>query len=664
MLGFGDQVSETITHFIGYFNISIEAVKMRLEYREFKAEPDAALSHGEILAIPAEPKMSLAPASFDPGVNYLPAPWTPIGNVMSPWVHAEPIDVQLHGNNIQRQPLPIYSSGHNANVHIAEQSPFVGPQAPETSLVLQQTSHMQDNDIIVLGDHSAADLHWGDNSALADLSVDALLVSISFSHELPGASSEMPQFFSDQTESMNVSEEILIGSPDVAVISAPSDGVYINGVKAAAAPVWDDFKPVQLSAPNPTSAQINHETMVIDGKDTVGSVSVEAGSNILVNEVVLNNTGTPGAHFAVAGNYYNINAIIQTNAYSDIDNLGNGFAGQQQLCAPSTNAMNIANFISHAGQVRVPVVEGNPPVFPQNWQVTVMNGDLMQMNWISQYNFLSDNDAHVLSSGGSYTTITTGSNGMLNTASFANLCNSYDLVIIGGHMYSGNLIFQTNVLFDDDTLTTAGGGGAYSGKLSTSENLLWNSASIKTGDTTNWVTGLPDHYKEAMEGLANGNHKMPDGFQSDQVFQSAAGLKMLYISGNVYDLSYISQTNILGDSDYVAHYEDALRAASHDTVWDISTGSNALINIATIVDSGHGNGTSYAGGGVYSDSILIQAEMLAQHPEKMTSQNQPLANEVVAFLDDDAMQPQTVDHAPIHLSDTTHSVDVMQTALA
>ncbi|MHC1550427.1 hypothetical protein [Phyllobacterium sp. K27] len=663
MFGFGDHISESIAHFIGYFSTSIEAVKMRLEYREFKATPDAPHAHGEILAVETDPQVQLMLAGFVPDVNYLPAPWTPIGNSILPWVNVEPIDVQLHGHNLLHKLAPIQSSGHG-NGKPFEHSPFIGPQVPETSVVLQQTSHMQDNDIVVVGEHSAVGLHWGDNSGLASLSVDALVVSESFSDELPETTSGMPQFFDDQRDSINTAVESLTETPDVTVIGSPSEGVYLNGTRTSEAPVLDDYKPAQLSTPNAPAPATSHQTTTINGKDIVGTVSLEAGSNILVNEVVLNSTGTSGAHFAVAGNYYNINAIIQTNAYSDADSFDNGFANQQQLCQPSTNAMNIASFISHTGQVQVSPPTGEAPVFPQNWQVTVMNGDLMQMNWISQYNFLSDNDAHVLTSTGSYTTIVTGSNGMLNTASLANLYNSYDLVIIGGHLYSGNLIFQTNVLFDDDTLTTGSGAGTYSGQLSTSDNLLWNSASIQSASTTNWVAGLPDHYKDAMDGLAGGDYNMPDGFRSDLALEGISGLKMLYISGNVYDLNYISQTNILGDSDYVAQYEEALLAASHDTVWDISTGSNALINTATIVDGGHGNGTSYAGGGVYSDSILIQAEILAAQPEQGAGQGQPLANEVVAFLDDEAMQPQTTDHEPIHLSDTTHSVDVMQTALA
>lgn len=663
MLGFGDHISESIAHFIGYFSTSVEAVKMRLEYREFKSAPDAPQSHGEILAIQTDPQMQLAPATFVPDGNYLPMPWTASSNDVLPEVNVEPIDVQLYGHNLYHKTVPIHSSG-NGNGQSLEQGPFIGPEVPETSMVLQQISHMEDNDIVILGNHSPVDLQWGNNADLATLSVSALLVSNLFSHELPDTASGMAQFFNDQRDSIDAAEELLTGISGINVVASPPAGVYLNGTTVLEAPALDDYKPAQLAAPNTPATATGHQAMVINGKDIEGTVSLEAGSNILINEIVLTNTGTSGAHFVVAGNYYNINAIVQTNAYSDIDSFGNGFAGQQQLCEPSTNAMNIANFISSTGQVQVPAATGEAPVFPQNWQVTVMNGDLMQMNWISQYNFLSDNDAHVLSSTGSYTTITTGSNGMLNTASFANLCSSYDLVIIGGHLYSGNLIFQTNVLFDNDTMTTGSGAGAYSGTLSTSYNLLWNSASIQSADTTNWVTGLPDHYKEAMSGLADGNYKMPDGFRFDAALQGIAGLKMLYISGNVYDLNYISQTNILGDSDFVARYEDALRATSHDTVWDISTGSNALINVATIVDSGHGNGTSYAGGGVYSDSILIQAEIIAQQPGHGSGQGQPLANEVVAFLDDDAAPSQAADHIPIHLPDATHSVDVMQTALA
>ncbi|MDQ0995016.1 hypothetical protein QFZ34_000193 [Phyllobacterium ifriqiyense] len=663
MLGFGDHISESIAHFMGYFSTSVEAVKMRLEYREFKDAPDVPQSHGEILAIQTDPQMQLAPGTFVPDGNYLPMPWTASSNDVLPGVNIEPIDVQLYGHNLYHTAVPIHSSG-NGNGQSLEQGPFIGPEVPETSMVLQQTSHMEDNDIVITGNHSPANLHWGDNADLATLSVSALLVSNAFSHDLPDTASGMAQFFSDQSDSMDVAEGLLTGISGITVVASPTAGIYVNGTTVSKAPVLDDYKPAQLATPNTPESATGHQALVINGKDIAGTVSLEAGSNILVNEIVLTNTGTSGAHFAVAGNYYNINAIVQTNAYSDIDSFGNGFVGQQQSCGPSTNAMNIADFISSTGHVQVPAATGEAPVFPQNWQVTVMNGDLMQMNWISQYNFLSDNDAHVLSSTGSYTTITTGSNGMLNTASFANLCNSYDLVIIGGHLYSGNLIFQTNVLFDDDTMTTGNGTGAYSGTLSTSDNLLWNSASIQSAGTTNWATGLPDHYKEAMSGLADGNYKMPDGFRSDAALQGMAGLKMLYISGNVYDLNYISQTNILGDSDFVARYEDALRATSHDTVWDLSTGSNALINVATIVDGGHGNGTSYAGGGVYSDSILIQAEIIAQQPGHGSGQGQPLANEIIAFLDDDASPSPDADHTPIHLLDTTHSVDVMQTALA
>ncbi len=171
-----------------------------------------------------------------------------------------------------------------------------------------------------------------------------------------------------------------------------------------------------------------------------------------------------------------------------------------------------------------------------------------------------------------------------------------------------------------------------------------------------------------MNGLSNGSFGMPAGFHGDQALQGIEGLRVLYISGSVYDVNYIEQTNILGDADYVAHYEDALLTASSETVWDISTGSNALINIASIADNDPGGGgTSYVGGGVYSDAILIQADIICVQPDsdQATGQGQQLANEVVAFLENEADSPCNDDHAPpVHVPDTCQSVDVMQTVLA
>ncbi len=668
MLGFGDQISESIAHFVGYFHTSIEAARARIEYREFKAAPDGEPHLNSILAVETSPNQQFDPGSYQPNLHYVPTPWSPVGEVMMPWVSADPIEVDLHGVRLPHHHTHLHSSGSGLSVS-GQPAPYFGQDPSETSVVLQQTSHLQDNDIVIMGTKVPVNLDFPDDAAFAHLSANAFSISDALTTDYVPGAGDMAQFFANEIANIHAAADgPLAATPGVTVIAAPSiDGLYVNGVETTTAPVIDDYIPNLLKpgeAGNSPGTITTTEPTVISSEDIVGSVTVHAGGNLMVNEVVLNSVNSVGAHFAVAGNYYHIDAIVQTNAYSDSDTFQNGFAGQQSLCQPSTNVMNIANFAHHIDSAQSAAAAGDEPVFPQNWQITVVNGDLIQMNWISQYNFMSDNDAHVLTSSGVYTTIVTGGNMQVNSASFADICKSYDLVMIGGHLYDGNFIFQTNILFDNDKFTTGGGAGEYNGALSSSDNLLWNSASIQSGDSTNWVTGLPSHYLEAMNGLANGQYNMPDGFHGDQTLQGIEGLRVLYVSGNVYDLNYVQQVNVLGDADYVAHYEDALINSS-DTVWDISTGSNALINAATIVDSDSHSGSSYVGGGVYSDAILIQAELVDSHPAPSAGQGPPLANEVVAFLDNDADTPINDGHgSSLHIPDTSHSVDVMQTVLA
>lgn len=670
MLGFGDQISESIAHFIGYFHTSIEAARARIEYREFEATPANEPQFNDILTIQTNPAQQLIPGSFEPDLQYIPPPWSPIGLPVMPWVDIDPIEADISGI---RSPHPL-SNLHASSSHDSdnvEQGPFFGPGPSATSLVLKQTNHMQDNDVVIMGNNVPVNIDFGDDAAFAHLSANAFSISEPFSSvSVPASGAEMAQFFANQSTFIHAAATgPLAQTPGVTVVSAPTiEGLFVNGSQAASAPNLNDSIPELLKQTDHSGSQATVTTsqpMVINGSEIVGSVTVQAGANLMVNEVVLKSLDSVSAHFAVAGNYCRIDVIIQTNAYSDTDTFENGFSAQQPLCQPSTNAMNIANFVHKADQVQSEESSDGAPVFPQNWQITIVSGDLIQMDWISQYSFISDNDMHVLSATGAYTTIVTGGNMAINSASFADLCSSYDLVLIGGDYYDGNFIFQTNILFDNDTFTSGGAAEDYNGALSTSDNLLWNAASIQNGEAINWVTGLPDHYLQAMNRLANGDYKMPDGFQNDQNFQGFEGLRVLFISGNVYDLNYIEQVNVLGDADYVAHYEDAILTASSDTVWDISTGSNALINVAVIVDNDtHGEGTSYVGGGVYSDAILIQADIIVSQPAAPAT-GQPLANEAVAFLDHDTDTSATNDQAtPIHIPDTTHSVDVMQTVLA
>src|SRR5690606_765270 len=104
--------------------------------------------------------------------------------------------------------------------------------------------------------------------------------------------------------------------------------------------------------------------------------------------------------------------------------------------------------------------------------------------------------------------------------------------------------------------------------------------------------------------------RMPEGFRTDVDFAGLPGISVLIVTGNIFDLHYIRQFNVLGDADQVAIAEAAV-AGNGTANWQITTGSNALVNIASIVDIDTMGTNAYVGGDLYSDAVLIQAEILA-----------------------------------------------------
>ena len=111
--------------------------------------------------------------------------------------------------------------------------------------------------------------------------------------------------------------------------------------------------------------------------------------------------------------------------------------------------------------------------------MTEIKGDMIFLNWVEQLNFMIDNDIHILSSTGVKTIVTTGENIALNDMSFTELGFHFDLIIVGGSIYDGNIIKQTNILLDDDLIGAVSGFSTNgTAIMSVGGNLLWNQAMI------------------------------------------------------------------------------------------------------------------------------------------------------------------------------------------
>ena len=345
---------------------------------------------------------------------------------------------------------------------------------------------------------------------------------------------------------------------------------------------------------------------------------------------MLTNLWTGGKVTVVNGDHIELNVIIQINAIYDANALSTTLNGWTVDDA-ANQYFNIASFKHTNPLDNNDDGSAADPGFPTNWIVTEIKGDLLIVNWMEQFIFRGDNDVGIVSSSGVKTEIIAGDNLGVNHVSIYELAYAYDIIIIGGSWYDANIIEQLNVLMDNDLVGTVDGfQTSGEGSVSASDNLLWNQALIYNvgGD----ISEMPAHYQQLANNLAAGNNTLPAGALSDPTLAGTETLRVLYIEGDLINLNYIKQTNIIGDSDQIALAMNEFQPRA-DAEWTITTGSNALLNNAAIVDL-DSLGPTYVGGEQYSQAMLVQAELISDKPEFWAKDPDALVNEAIAFLDD------------------------------
>jgi hypothetical protein len=115
-------------------------------------------------------------------------------------------------------------------------------------------------------------------------------------------------------------------------------------------------------------------------------------------------------------------------------------------------------------------------------------------------------------------------------------------------------------------------------------------------------------------------------------------LNVLYVTGDYYDVNAIWQYITVADADTALQLlsgEEALTNAEGGAlIQSMQTGGNTLLNDAAIVDVG--TGTTEVGGDIYTDTILVQAELVAIDHDDVTHGNtDALVNELIAFIGSD-----------------------------
>lgn len=656
-----DKTTEAIAHFIGLFETTLEEARLRKDFTEFQASRNSQPEQPPLIDIDVTAKAPYDFVEMDPGLRYQPLP--PSVEWLAPWIetHFRPPHVPVSGPIASQIYANLPEPG--AVPHASSQIVFEIDPPGSLAVLINQETRLWDNDYVGLGAHGL--IFTPDTDYSADMAAllhgAARLMPIDHP-DMPDSAASIGEFILSSASALEAFIEQHQQDDDVFAISEDRiEGIYVNGEAVSKLPDLKDYLPGQEGSDSAAPATVRS----VDGfgaVDIEASVTLEAGSNLLVNSAVLTNKWLAGPVIAVAGNHVELNAIVQINVWNDSDLVSASVGGWTLDGGQTTQAFNIAMFSRIDPGTNAPA-SGSDDGFPQYWAVTRIDGDLILMNWIQQFSFMMDNDVHVLSSTGVKSMVTTGDNTMLNNVSLTELGFYFDLIIVGGNIYDCNFIYQMNVLLDNDLVGAVKGFQTTGdGAISTSGNLLWNQAGIVNIGGADRFETMPAHYREAAANLKAGSNDLPSGIFGDDAFAGLVGLRVLYVSGDILDLQYIQQTNILGDADQVALAMNRVGQNFPDAEWSISTGSNALVNTAAILDL-DATGKTYVGGDRYSDEILIQAELVSTD-SKLGAQNPDvLVNEAVAFLGDDIAGPDDNGPSTPLVHDAPH-VDVMQTMLA
>ena len=430
-------------------------------------------------------------------------------------------------------------------------------------------------------------------------------------------------------------------------------GRYVDGVLTDA-PVGEAAEAPSLEGPS--SAEMVSDglsiTRTLTGpSDGVGTAALTGGNEAINAAVIRDLSGLHGSTI-VGGDVFFSNAIVQVNVLVDNDDatLAIGWGIDPLLgdlarsCTADGNALhNVAEFVTHEFSA---VLRG--AAFTPMWTVDVVEGDFFCVRALSQINVLSDDDCITQTSFDTWYKLGTGDNQQVNLADVYGF-DQYDVIIIGGNAHHANWIFQKNILFDSDLTLSLVNGESGSQTVFAGGNSLTNDARIITYGAADHGE-LTDAQRELMAALDRGDTSLLAN-PAWQMGGSASGtLKVLYVTGDYYDVNVISQTNIMSDADQVAQWAASQGGVSQGAV----TGANDLLNEARILDAGTLSGSAFAGGDVYHESILIQANIVTDQNTITIHDDAAYVSELIAFTGPDQPDGCSDSPAPVRLIDPGH----------
>ncbi|TCL69522.1 hypothetical protein [Rhizobium sp. BK251] len=701
-----EKVSEIIAHFVGWFDTLTEEIRMRQKYAD-GATPSDKIQDEQAAEQPRDDFAStLELKDYAPGVKYSPDGHD-FDNLMARRyveTYQESLDklTALAAQGAAYMPptggettyhYADYPSMHRPEQAMHEEDPLVVHSASVSSVShVTQAGVLRDDDYLNMTDGpnrirdtSYVGEHLGQMTARADaLDPFGDFHRTDSPAELTKIADEIHDY-AQTAENQQDDETTAAPSPgtevDFVLVADEIDNkIYVNGQEVDDVPLMSDFVPDRGIASREEVEPDDSQTTVHHEGSAVATTEVEAGANFVINIASTVETGTIAPVMAVMGNYHQIDVISQVYVYSDDDKIDDCLTKNDATStSAATMGMNIAIFergqyeASHdagAGASGASSSSGEDPVFPSAWRVSVVHGDVSFVHWTEQYHFVSDNDTITMTTSGAEVSVLTGGNDAVNLATYFGFGMQYDLVIVGGNVLDMNVISQISVLYDNDTVRSEDGNGQNT-TVHSGGNLLWNVASIDNIGDNDRFQSMPDYVIDTVNGIESRNPDMPTSLSAAADFQGYMGLNILYITGDLYGVNMIKQVSILGDSDDVLKAANTIIDKLPDAIMTIDTGSNVVANVAQIIDYDSFGTTTYVGGQVYSDAILIQGG-LVDHDVSQNDGSQPeqasdrLANEVIAFLSDNDHDgtDATVDVGRDLSWADGHAADVMQNVVA
>ena len=430
------------------------------------------------------------------------------------------------------------------------------------------------------------------------------------------------------------------GSPLVDWVSAhdraAQDEPTSTDAPQAGSPAWtmtyrdgspvsgEDAHPAPFSAPAPP----DHGPAQI----------VQLGGNHAVNAAVLVDANAPGATHIVLGDMHQTDAIIQVNVL--VDSLAISQSGAAaSLWLGHDQTANVASLVRHAWS---PGPTGEPAT-GLAVSVDTLAGDFWSVKSVTQSNWLDSHNVAVETQTQAYSKIAIGGNVQMNLAEFQHWTAQYDMVVVLGDYHGFNLIRQTNILHHQADLavssSTSADAGPASQTIVAGGNSLTNVASIEHyGQTSLHPVG--EGQARFAADLAAGASLGEDAWLS--YAGTARGvLKGLVVQGDYYDVNIVSQTNVMASSAVGILTSDGPPVTQY-----VAAGLNVTSNEAHIHTSEAGS--AFVGGQLYSDSMMLQANLVDSSTPLVKADPTALVSESIAFLGQSWSSPESNPMVQIH----------------